>query len=134
MYFKRTGDKQKYNFVDAKCIGRTCWSPGMYQHRSPLSCGGSRNTGSPDSPCCLNRAYRGCPDGPEAERTEACQHCKGEGIELILPAGAGHPDDLAEYQPCCVCRGYKSVTVCGLPVSDPDLAKQRKSEGWRVSG
>ena len=61
MNFKRKGDKNRYSFLDRFCIGRVCWSPGMYQHRSPLSGGGSRNTGSPDSPCCLNRAYRGCP-------------------------------------------------------------------------
>jgi len=64
MDFIHTKDKRRYSFVDENCLGRECWNPGMYQHRSPLSCGGSRNTGSPDSPCCLNRAYRGCPSGP----------------------------------------------------------------------
>ena len=65
--FKQKGDKQKYSFSDSLCIGRKCWAPGMYQHRSPLSCGGSRNTGSPDTTCCLNRAYHGCPEGPIGE-------------------------------------------------------------------
>ena len=68
--FKREGEKTRYSFSDRDCIGRTCWAPGMFQHRSPMSCGGSRNTGSPDSPCCLNRAYRGCPDGPVGRREE----------------------------------------------------------------
>jgi len=68
--FKKKGDKRKYNFVDHLCIGRKCWSPGMYQHRSPMSCGGSRNTGSPDTPCCMHRAYHGCPEGPVGETTE----------------------------------------------------------------
>lgn len=44
--FVRKGSKIRYSFSDRECIGRTCWAPGMYQHRSPLSCGGSRN-----SPC-----------------------------------------------------------------------------------
>jgi hypothetical protein len=70
MNFKRKGDKVKYNFVDELCIGRRCWAAGMYQHRSPMAGGGSMNTSSPDTPCCLNRAYRGCPDGPMGERTE----------------------------------------------------------------
>jgi hypothetical protein len=59
------GDKTRFRFVNSRCIGRTCWAPGYFQHRSPLSCGGSRNTGSPDTPCCLNNAYRGCPSGPD---------------------------------------------------------------------
>jgi hypothetical protein len=62
MDFVRKGDKRKYSFRDKSCVGLSCWAPGMYQHRSPMACGGSRNTGSPDSPCCLNRAHRGCPD------------------------------------------------------------------------
>ena len=67
MDFRRTGDKVRFSFLDERCIGRRCWQPGMYQHRSPLSCGGSRNTGSPDTPCCMQRAYRGCPEGPDGE-------------------------------------------------------------------
>jgi hypothetical protein len=70
MTLRRKGDKNKYSFVDLGCLGRGCFAPGMYQHRSPLSCGGSRNTGSPDSPCCLNRAYHGCPSGPVGETIE----------------------------------------------------------------
>lgn len=61
MDFKRKGEKRRYNFRSKECIGLKCWAAGMYQHRSPLSYGGSRNTGSPDTPCCLNRAYHGCP-------------------------------------------------------------------------
>lgn len=70
MEFKRKGNKARYQFLDDRCIGRHCWAPGMYQHRAPMSGGGSRNTGSPDSPCCLNRAYHGCPEGPDGERKE----------------------------------------------------------------
>lgn len=70
MTFTRKGDRNRYSFSDAKCLGRKCWAPGMFQHRSPLAGGGSMNTSSPDSPCCMNRAYRGCPEGPEGERRE----------------------------------------------------------------
>jgi len=82
MVFRRKGDKAHYNFLDKTCLGRSCWAAGMYQHRSPMSCGGSRNTGSPDSPCCLSRAYRGCP----------------------IP----------------------------LPDFQPDLARERAKDGWRL--
>lgn len=85
MNYRRKGDKNRYHFLDARCIGRVCWAPGMYQHRSPLSCGGSRNTGSPDTPCCLNRAYRGCPPGPDGEHeTIDPEHgkCKVQGTPL----------------------------------------------------
>lgn len=69
MIFVKKGQKTRYSFADDRCIGRYCWAPGMFQHRSPTS-SGSRNTGSPDSACCLNRAYRGCPPGPDGERKE----------------------------------------------------------------
>jgi hypothetical protein len=70
MDFKRKGDKARYSFKDARCIGRSCWAPGMYQHRGAIL-SGSRNTGSPDSPCCMTRAYHGCPDGPEWMRNRS---------------------------------------------------------------
>ena len=100
MLFRRTGDKHRYSFVDERCIGRECWAPGMFQHRSPLSCGGSRNTGSPDSPCCMNRAYRGCPSGPDGEREEMDPN-------------------------------YAKITIQGKPLYQIELARQRKTEGWR---
>ncbi len=131
MTFRRKGDKAQYSFLDAKCIGRKCWAPGMYQHRSPLSCGGSRNTGSPDSPCCLNRAYHGCPQGPEGERSEPCPKCDGERTIMTSPPGAVHADDLAEYEPCNVCHGSGSITRVGVPEFSATLAKERKALGWK---
>jgi hypothetical protein len=62
-WFHHKGDKKRYFFVGAECIGRDCWSPGMFQHRG-ATLSGSRNTGSPDSPCCMHNAYHGCPYGP----------------------------------------------------------------------
>src|SRR5208282_1654263 len=103
MVFRRKGDKAHYNFLDKTCLGRSCWAPGMYQHRSPMSCGGSRNTGSPDSPCCLNRAYHGCPDGPVGEHVEYNEYLKTDCLHV------------------------------GLPVFQPDLAAKRKSEGWKAA-
>lgn len=60
--FRRKGEKPRrlYDFSSVECIGAQCWAPGMYQHRG-ATMSGSRNTGSPDTPCCLNRAYHGCP-------------------------------------------------------------------------
>lgn len=132
MDIRRKGEKTRYSFVDSGCLGRTCFAPGHFQHRSPLSCGGSRNTGSPDSPCCMNRAYRGCPSGPVGERVEDCFHCGGSGVEMVKPAGAGHADDLAEYEPCVYCGKAGKVTIQGLPEVSKDLVKARKAEGWRA--
>ena len=60
MYFRMKGDKHKYDFRDNECIGRKCWAPGLYQHRG-ATLSGSRNSGSSDTPCCMNREYHGCP-------------------------------------------------------------------------
>lgn len=115
MYFKQTGYKTRYYFIDARCIGRPCFAPGMFQHRSPMSGGGSRNTGSPDSPTCLNRAYRGCPDGPEGEHMELCDHGGGFDADGI----------------CKWCRGKGELKHVGLPVYQIELANDRKKEGWK---
>ena len=102
---RKVGENMKYSFSDAGCLGRECFAPGMYQHRSPMSGGGSRNTGSPDTPCCLNRAYRGCPSGPVGRQVIACD-CEG--------------------QP------HKEHIVRGLPVVDSRLKSVRKREGWKA--
>ncbi len=99
----RKGDKHKYSFADAGCLGRSCFAAGMYQHRSPLSCGGSRNTGSPDTPCCLNRAYRGCPDGPVGASESECD-CDG--------------------------KPHTKHRIAGLPEIDKTLMKESREEGW----
>src|ERR1700719_2996204 len=75
MKFKRKGDKLRYEFVDAGCIGRECFQPGLYQHRG-ATLSGSRNTGA-ESPCCMRRAYHGCPGGPVGSREEPCD-CEGK--------------------------------------------------------
>lgn len=68
MNFKCKGDSVRYSFIDRRCIGRKCWAPGAFQHRAPLAGGGSMNTTSPPTQTCMNRAYHGCPQGPEGER------------------------------------------------------------------
>lgn len=100
-FVRMNRERTKFFMVNDRCIGRKCFAPGMFQHRSPLSGGGSRNTGSPDTPCCMNNAYRGCPEGPDGERKE---------FDKDLDC---------------------DVTVVGLPVFDAELAKQRKTLGWR---
>ncbi len=101
--FRKTGDKRRYAFVDRGCLGRTCFQPGMYQHRG-ATLSGSRNTGSEDSATCMHRAYHGCPDGPVGARVEECD-CPG------------HP--------------HNCHNVSGLPLVDLELAKLRKKEGWK---
>ena len=59
MIYRKKGDKCRYSFLDADCIGRECFSPGTYQHRG-ATMSGSRNTGD-YSACCMHRAYHGCP-------------------------------------------------------------------------
>jgi hypothetical protein len=72
--FARKGEKPRrlYTFSDAKCIEASCWAPGMYQRRG-ATMSGSRNTGSPDDPTCMNRAYHGCPRdrGHDPEKAKA---------------------------------------------------------------
>lgn len=58
--FRQRYERGRYDFRDARCIEASCWAPGPYQHRGATSAG-SRNMGSPDTLCCLTRAYRGCP-------------------------------------------------------------------------
>jgi hypothetical protein len=113
MFFKKKGEKTQFRFVNSRCIGRACWAPGNYQHRSPMSGGGSRNTGSPDTPCCLNNAYHGCPEGPDGARTVEC-HC-----------GGNNPG-------CVYCGGTNMVHYRGLPEYDKEMAAKRKAEGWRA--
>ena len=50
-----------YDALSSACNKRWCWRPGNYQHRGACGSGGSRNTGM-TTRCCLERAYRGCPD------------------------------------------------------------------------
>ena len=57
---KQKGDKARYSVLDKDCIGCECLQLGTYQHRG-ATLSGSRNTGA-TSPCCMRRAYHGCPD------------------------------------------------------------------------
>lgn len=115
MNIRKRGEKTKYDFVDAGCLGRSCFAPGMFQHRGATA-SGSRNTGSPDTPCCLNRAYRGCPNGPVGEMKTMCDNCDNDSVGL-----------------CPYCGGSRVVTVAGLPVVDPGLRKKRHAEGWKAA-
>jgi hypothetical protein len=56
--------KKAYRVVDRQCIGRSCFTPGTYQHRG-ATLSGSRNTGQ-SSDCCLRNAYHGCPNDKDA--------------------------------------------------------------------
>lgn len=54
------GDKSKYSVLNKECLGKNCLVTGHYQVRGG-TLSGSRNTGE-TSPCCLTRAYHGCPN------------------------------------------------------------------------
>ena len=77
MIFRRKGDKNHYDFLDADCIGRRCFWPGEYQHRG-ATMSGSRNTGA-YSACCMNRAYHGCPHPLPESDVEAAKQRRKEG-------------------------------------------------------
>ena len=125
MFFKQTGNKTRYSFIDARCIGRSCWAPGHFQHRSPMSGGGSRNTGSPDSPTCLNRAYRGCPEGPEGAYAEKCpEHTQPGDLPPVINFENGSVQ-------CSLCAGTGQIFHVGLPIYQIELAKERKVRGWK---
>lgn len=72
-----------------------------------MSGGGSRNTGSPDTPCCLNRAYHGCPNGPVG-RQQVTEYREVEGKKV-----------------------ERLITIAGLPESIKELEVKRKTEGWK---
>lgn len=91
------------------------------------------NTSSPPSPCCMNRAYHGCPDGPVGAREEKCHNCAGTGTVQTKEAGVGHADDLPEFEPCYICGGTRVVHIVGLPVYNKEKALQRRKEGWKAA-
>jgi len=73
--FHRVREKHQYDFLDADCIGRLCFSPGEYQHRG-ATMSGSRNTGA-YSYVCMRRAYHGCPSPlAEYDTAIAVEHAK----------------------------------------------------------
>lgn len=75
------GQKHRYSVSDDKCIGRSCLGLGFYQVRGATGGGGSRNTGE-SSPCCMNRAYHGCPSDKDAlYSTELAKQRKAEGYK-----------------------------------------------------
>lgn len=74
-YLRMVRTKTKYNVRDAQCIGRECLVLGIYQHRSMLAGGGSRNTGDV-TPCCMTRAYRGCPPTEAATQWDPAMAAK----------------------------------------------------------
>jgi hypothetical protein len=113
MTIRKKGDKTQYSFVDAGCLGRECFAPGMYQHRSPLSGGGSRNTGKSRhavlyDPCLSWLVLK----GRSASGLKPVQIANEFGCIETAPAGAGHSDDLAEYVPCSSCGGGKEDLLC----------------------
>lgn len=104
-YFKKKGDANKYSFVDKDCLGRKCFHADLYNGR----------------PCCMNRAYRGCPEGPYGEHIESCGDCGGSGS--LVNDGP--------FSPCSDCAGTGRIIHIGMPIPDSLIAKERKAEGWK---
>ena len=101
---RRKGDKNKYDFANAGCLGRECFQPGLFQVRG-ATLSGSRNTGAKRA-CCMRRAYHGCPDGPVGQEIVECD-CEG--------------------------KTHENHVKVGLPLIDLELVKKRKAEGWKAS-
>lgn len=58
--FRKKYDRNKYDFRDAQCLDAECFQPGEHQTRGATG-SGSRASGS-SRPCCMRRAYHGCPN------------------------------------------------------------------------
>lgn len=89
-----------YDALDSACKKRWCWSPGNYQHRGACGSGGSRNTGM-TTRCCLERAYRGCPDpvpepGAPAPWDEVTPNAELRGASQLAGAASRSNAELGE--------------------------------------
>jgi hypothetical protein len=56
--FRKVKEKPRYDFLDEKCIGRACFSPGKFNHYNTSISGANSVTNNTYE--CLNRCYRGC--------------------------------------------------------------------------
>lgn len=72
------GDKARFNVLNNECLGKPCLVPGHFQVRGGTP-SGSRNTGE-TSPCCMTRAYHGCPG--DAFDFELAKKRKSEGFKI----------------------------------------------------
>ena len=80
--YRKTYEKGKYDFLDEKCIGRSCFNPGEYFTRGACGGGGSRATGR-STFCCLRRAYHGCPHPIEEFDAVKAKKNKEEGWKKV---------------------------------------------------
>ena len=78
--FRKTGEKGRYDFLDAKCLEAECFSPGEYFARG-ASASGLRATGK-STLCCMRRAYHGCPSPIVHLPTKAAER-KKEGWKRV---------------------------------------------------
>lgn len=56
---KKHGEKESYWVFEVACLGRDCFTPGLYETRG-ATMSGSRNTGYSTNMCMTN-AHHGCP-------------------------------------------------------------------------
>lgn len=78
---KIKGDKSRYEVRAPECIGLECLRLGHYQVRGGTM-SGSRNTGR-TSPCCMFRAYHGCPTPILEFDKELAAKRKGDGLSKV---------------------------------------------------
>lgn len=81
MPLKKKGDKSQYSVLDRDCLGRECLQLGHYQVRGGTS-SGSRNTGD-SRPCCMRRAYHGCPQPLPEPDPVLLRARKAEGMKNV---------------------------------------------------
>lgn len=80
--FKKKGDKLKYSCLDKDCIARSCFNAGLFQHYNS-SISGARSV-TKQTPCCINREYRGCDTDENKPNEELLQKRKKEGWKQLF--------------------------------------------------
>jgi hypothetical protein len=72
--------KERYDVLDRDCLGRECLQLGHFQTRG-ATLSGSRNTGD-SKPCCMRRAYHGCPTPLPPPTHDLIDQRKAEGLKV----------------------------------------------------
>lgn len=62
---RQKGEKGEYHVIASSCLGCTCFQPGTYHHRGASGAGMGTHATGQVSLCCLQNAYRGCPNEPD---------------------------------------------------------------------
>lgn len=81
-FFKKKGDKKKYDFRDCDCLGRECFAAAMFNHYGTSMSGAKSSTHQ--SAVCINRAYHGCNLDENPFKKELAVLRKKEGWKCVF--------------------------------------------------